>query len=58
MKAEHPFVDKVFNYDLTKLKKKKKIKQYSGSWSSCKIVQSIFCKNSVHKTHSNVAFKV
>ena len=23
MKAEHPFVDKVFNYDLTRLKKKK-----------------------------------
>ena len=22
MKAEHPFVDKVFNYDLTKFKKK------------------------------------
>ena len=25
MKAEHPFVDKVFNYDLTKFKKKTKL---------------------------------
>ena len=53
-KAEHPFVDKVFTYYS---QTSERLKKHSIIWSSWKIVQSIFCKNPVHKTYFNVSFK-
>lgn len=50
MKVEQPFVDKVFNFDLTKLQKDRNI-ILQWQLSSWKTMQSIFHKNSSYKTH-------
>ena len=55
-KAEHRFVHRLVNYDLTKFEKdRRNIAVFVGLW---KIVPSTFYKNPGHKTHANIDFEL